>query len=303
MLRNSVISALMILLLIAAPALDASELYQWTDEDGVTHFATSLDDVPEKYRDQIRVLGFDQEAQTTPSHDTETDGESTSESPTSGNAQPDEEQDSDLKRFEIPFQAFEGSARRVIISVTFNDRVTAQMALDTGAPGMVISFDLAERLGLFSEHSGTLVTQAGGIGGVQAAILTIVDSISVGDARAVFVPATVTEKLSTEFEGLIGMDFLTNYTISINSQDQVLVFQETPLKQDSRGGHDETWWRNTFSEFRSARDLWQERAEAYDSRSGSRSAEFVRFQAREAEKLLLRLDRFASDNGVPRHWR
>ena len=42
-------------------------------------------------------------------------------------------------RYEIPFEAYEGAAKRIIISVTFNDSVTAPMMLDTGAPGMLIS--------------------------------------------------------------------------------------------------------------------------------------------------------------------
>jgi hypothetical protein len=100
-------------------------------------------------------------------------------------------------RFEIPYQPSEGTARRVIIPVTFNGSVTSPMALDTGSPGMVISFELAERLGVFSRGKGALVTQAAGIGGAVPAILTIIDSIAVGGAQSSFVPTTVTFPVST----------------------------------------------------------------------------------------------------------
>jgi hypothetical protein len=40
-----------------------------------------------------------------------------------------------------------------------------------------------------------------------------------------------------------------------------------------------------------------------DGRTGSEVNALVRFQAREAERLLQRLDLFASDHAVPRHWR
>ncbi len=52
-----------------------------------------------------------------------------------------------LSPYVIPFIAYEGTARRIIISVTFNDSVTAPMVLDTGATGMLISSKLAKNLG------------------------------------------------------------------------------------------------------------------------------------------------------------
>lgn len=303
MLRILAISTLAILILCTVPSVDASELYQWTDENGVTHFADSLEDVPEKYRDQVKVLGFDQDPEPTARGETATDDRPADALPASANEPSTDGDGAQLNRFEVPYEAYEGSSSRIIISVTFNNRVTAPMLLDTGAPGMVIFLELAEKLGVFSGNSGTLFTEAAGIGGTQEAILTIVDSVSVGDARDVFVPATVTASVSDAFQGLIGMDFVTNYTISIDSEKQVLVFQETPPKQNSRGGHDEAWWRKTFREFRSASDYWTERARALDGRADTGSANFVRFQAREAQELLQRLDLFASDNAVPRHWR
>jgi hypothetical protein len=177
------------------------------------------------------------------------------------------------------------------------------MALDTGSPGMIISLGLAVKLGIFSRDSGTLLTEVGGIGGGALAILTIVDAVSVGGVRDTFVPTNVMVGLSEDFEGLIGMDFLANYTISIDSRKQVVVFQETSPQPGSRGGHDEGWWRKTFEDFRLVRDRWKERARPANRPSGTRAKAFVDFQAREAQRLLLRLDQYASDNAVPRHWR
>jgi len=51
-------------------------------------------------------------------------------------------------RHEIPYDPYEGSAQRVIINVTLNGRVSARLAVDTGAPKTIISFELAEQLGL-----------------------------------------------------------------------------------------------------------------------------------------------------------
>jgi hypothetical protein len=99
------------------------------------------------------------------------------------------------------------------------------------------------------------------------------------------------------------MDFLANYTISIDSRKQVVVFQETTPPPGFRGGHDEDWWRRTFEDFRAARDRWIDHARSANLRSGSPAATFVDFQVRESERLLQRLDLYASDNAVPQHWR
>ncbi|MDH4028965.1 MAG: retroviral-like aspartic protease family protein, partial [Nitrospirota bacterium] len=86
---------------------------------------------------------------------------------------------SPLKKYVIPFS---GGGRRIIIPVTFNRRVTASMLLDTGAPGMYISKELAGKLGLLDSSENNLWTMIGGIGGATPAIFTIIDSIQVGAA-------------------------------------------------------------------------------------------------------------------------
>lgn len=53
-----------------------------------------------------------------------------------------------LNSYEVPFEAYEGSAQRVIVSITFNDSVTVPMLIDTGAPGLLILPKLAKQLGV-----------------------------------------------------------------------------------------------------------------------------------------------------------
>ena len=287
-MRRVPLASILAIAVLCISGSASAEIYKWTDENGELHVATSLADVPERYRDQITRLKTDPPPATK--------GPSVSEQPALSVDEPE------LRRFEVPYK-HEGSTRRVIIPVRFNDAVTAPMAIDTGSPGMVISLELAVRLGVFSRDSGTLLTEIAGIGGGAAAILTIVDSVSVEGARDVFVPTTVMVGLSDKFAGLIGMDFLTNYMISIDSRKQVVVFQETPPLPAARGGHDEDWWRRTFTDFRLVRDHWKDRAKPANRPTGTKARAFVEFQAREAERLLLRLDLYASDNSVPRHWR
>jgi len=221
-----------------------------------------------------------------------------------------------LKQFRVPYKAFEGTAGRIIIPVTFNGGVTAPMALDTGAPGIIISFRVAERIGVLREGDARLVTMAGGIGGSQTAAMVILDSIAVGEARSEFVPVTVTQSISGAFEGLVGMDFIAGYRIEIDTREHTLILNELPPSAEAPGGHDEAWWRHQYAIFSGQRALWknvyavaQERV-ANNEVSAGGSAEglkqlmaYAESQNREAENLAGRLEQYAALLSVPLEWR
>ena len=297
--RSSFRALLLIVLSFSGLSVSSSDFYEWTDENGVKHFATSIDQVPAKYRDQVKPP----DARSTRPGKAAADATASPAAASGAARTPAAAPGGELERFEVPYRPSEGSAKRVILPVTFNDKVTAPIALDTGSPGMVISLQLAARLGLLTGDRAALVTQAAGIGGSVPAILTVVDSVSVGAARSSFVPTTVTQPLSDAFEGLIGMDFLSSYTVTIDPTRQVVVFEKHAADPNARGGHDEDWWRATFRDFRSARDRWQAHARSTAGKLAARDQAFVDFQVRESERLLRMLDVHASNQAVPRHWR
>jgi hypothetical protein len=215
-----------------------------------------------------------------------------------------------LKKIEVPYTAFEGTARRVIIPVQLNGTVTARMALDTGSPGMIIFDRLANRLGIFEKDDGKLLTYSAGIGGQTPSILTIVDSVQVGRAEDRFIPTAVTQSLTDAFDGLIGMDFMANYAIRIDTARRVVVFEELPDRQSMPGGHDEIWWRSNFRNFAVMRSQWQQFRESLNKvtmeRDPKKLDEIKRFadrQYREADRLFSKLNNYAATNSVPMHWR
>jgi hypothetical protein len=187
------------------------------------------------------------------------------------------------------------------------------MAIDTGAPGTVISESLAKKLGLFGGDQGRLLIKAGGIGGTTPAIRTIIDSIKVGGAYSRFVPTTVISKMSDSFEGLLGLDFVSNYNVTIDARRNVVVFEELPDDAEHPGGHDREWWSSLFREFGQYSAGWKAYRESLDkeirnsliSQGGeAREAKaFADHQYREAEKLLDKLNRYATEHAVPMHWR
>jgi len=298
--------AVVFMLFLCAPGYSGG-YYKWTDEEGNIHISDSLGNVPEKYRNQIERKTYENESPPP--------AERSSEGVPSSSVQHAAEkgEEKQPQRYEVPYVPNEKSARRVIIKVVFNGSVTAPMAIDTGAPGTVISVSLAEKLGLFDEGQGRLLIRAGGIGGSAPAVRSIIDTIQVGGAKIEFVPTTIIAPMSDAFDGLLGLDFVSNYSVTIDSKRKVVVFEELPRDPDHPGGHDREWWTSLFKEFADSRATWKAYSETLDKRirESMRSIEnadsdrkaFADGQYREAEKLFDKLDRYAVENSVPMHWK
>lgn len=289
----------------------AQSFYKWEDETGEVHYADTPAGVPLKYRNQVKEGQFKKR----PEQSAEGRGQTTAPDEASATGAAPGGAERKLKRYEIPYTPYEGSARRIIIPVRFNNSVTANMALDTGAPGLVISFQLAEKLGLFDKDEGLLFTQAGGIGGSAPAMRTVIESLQVGDAKDTFIPATVTQKLTSAFEGLVGMDFMSNFSVTIDTRGRKLVLEEMPPSSARPGGHDEEWWRINFHEFAALRSQWrkfadqmaeQERDRTIPNASSDDIKKWKTFSEKqyvEADKLFTKLDRHAANCSVPMNWR
>ena len=294
----------------------AEQYYKWVDEGGNLHVSDTLDAVPQKYRNQVDRRRFDSD---------ETRSEpvpSPAQSPvkpaakirnTKRSAAATEAEKNEPKRYEVPYKPFEGSARRVIITVLFNGSVNAPMAIDTGAPSTMISEALAEKLGLFDKDHGRLFVHARGLGGETLAVRSIIDTMQVGDAKSIFVPTTITESLSDAFDGLLGLDFVSNYSVTIDAKRKVVIFEELPVDPEHPGGHDKEWWSALFKEFASYRSGWKEYNESLklkirDSMISPKDdliawQRFAEYQYHEADKLFDKLNRYAREHSVPMHWK
>src|SRR5262249_16672948 len=128
-------------------------------------------------------------------------------------------------------------------------------------PTTIISGALAERLGLMSETSAGVWTRASGIGGSIPAIRTIIDTIRVGDIEQQFFTTTIVPRLSTAFEGLIGMDFLSLFVMHIDPAHRLLILEDVPPRSVLYGQRSEQWWRSNYRELASLRRGWHDYAE------------------------------------------
>lgn len=296
--------------LCISPLALADDLYKWTDDSGTVNFSDSLANVPQKYRNQIerREIKKQEPAPSRPMPKGEARPDA-GPAPTAGN------NEVDPKKSAVPYMAQEGTARRVIVQVRFNDKVSAPMLLDTGATGVTISMELAEKLGLLDNGESRLFVKIGGIGGTQKAIRTILSSVQVGEFKEEFIPAKITQRFSPAFEGLIGMDFMGNYSFSINTKKRLVEIEEDPARNSLPAGRDQDWWHNHFQELNYYRDGWKDTIALFEKKISELSMypdkvqelkgykTYSESQYREAENLLTRLNRFAIDNHVPTHWR
>lgn len=109
----------------------------------------------------------------------------------------------------------------IIVPVTLNQTVDTHMALDTGATRTVLSPLTAERLGLNRSGTRAIVETANGMVAVATAHL---DSAKVGDAEVENLLVVVHNFTSNpRLGGLLGLDFLRHFNVSLDSKKQVLV--------------------------------------------------------------------------------
>ncbi len=221
------------------------------------------------------------------------------------NYQSNKRAEQELKRYAIRYA---GVARRIIIPVTFNNRLTVPMLLDTGAPGMHISIRLASELGILDNDDSKLWITAGGIGGRTPAIFTVIDSIQVGEMEDNFIPTVISKSIFTGFEGLIGMDFMGNYSMRVDTMNRLVIFEELPQSASMPAGHNEMWWRSTFHNFKFMKTKWRKYKDEVSGLSvytgnQKKMKMFVEDQYDKADDLFNRLNGYASQNSVPLEWR
>lgn len=294
------------LCLLLTPTASA-KIYRWVDEKGQLHFSDSEQNVPEHIRDKTKEYKPD------PTGLTITDAPATPASSIREDISVDTSPAALAGTISIPYTAKEGTANRVIVDINFNDSITVPILVDTGSPGLVLSNSLANRLGLFDRDGSQLMVLISGIGGSQTAARTIVDKISFASINEEFIPAHIVPDMSDAYAGLIGMDILSNYTLTIDSANQRLLANAIPTVKKLPGGHNRSWWQRNFREFGYYTEFWEAQAKLL-GKSGSpysrlvpselkRLKSFMAHQQSEAQDLYNRLERYARWKSVPRHWR
>lgn len=135
-----------------------------------------------------------------------------------------EEMETDFTQYEIDYNRY-GST--IFVEAMLNDLIKVNFVVDTGASVVVISREIADKLNLGHEveRSSFEVTLADG-SKVRASPV-LLKKVKVGDATLEDVPAAVIEKKGiSEEDGLLGMSFLKNFLVRINTKENKLILEE-----------------------------------------------------------------------------
>lgn len=177
-------------------AVSAAEYFRWVDEKGVTHITDNLHNVPPQHRGRVSRVA-------------------TPESPrvieAPAKAPP--------RKASIPI---EKHGQVVVIQAMLNNKRSAKFVVDTGASYTLISNALARELSIdVGSESKTLPFQTAN--GLINAPVTSLESISVGGMEIRDLPTAVHDAIpDPQVAGLLGLNFLSNFKMDIDTQKGVI---------------------------------------------------------------------------------
>jgi len=108
----------------------------------------------------------------------------------------------------------------VIVPVTFNGALTANLVLDTGATVTVVSRRIASNLALRTLGA----SKVGTVGGVITVPLARLGSLKVGEAEVHDLVVSIHDfSADPRIEGLLGLDFLKHFHVSLDARRRLLI--------------------------------------------------------------------------------
>jgi clan AA aspartic protease (TIGR02281 family) len=186
--------AILCLLLHATPSF-AAEYYRWVDANGVVHFTDTLHNIPEKQRDsatRMRVRESPRSAETAPPP---------------------------AVKASVPI---EKHGQVVVIEATLNKKRAAKFVVDTGSSYTMISSALARELEIDLTRDPRRMPFQTANGIIQAP-LTNLESVTVGGMEIKNLTAAVHDAVpDPQVVGLLGLNFLSNFRMDIDTQQGVL---------------------------------------------------------------------------------
>jgi len=174
-----------------------SAIYRWTDASGEVHFTQGVDSVPQTYRPRAVLIGHDRPSEPT---------SIPSVNPARRSAQ-------------VSFTP----GQPIMVTARINDAGSAELMLDTGAARTVINPLVLSRLGVSYANVGRAALK-GVTGGPELVDAVTLDSIEIDGARhgPLLVISHDTGFGPQRGDGLLGRDYLDNFTITIDNNAGVL---------------------------------------------------------------------------------
>ena len=174
------------------------EMYRWTDAAGIVHFTNNINEIPEQFRSSASLIRRAERA-------------------TSPIAPPAPDKAS------IQFQR---RGDLMVVKGLLNGSVAVNFVVDTGASYTTISHATANALKLDLGANPTMLSFNTANGMIQAPLATV-RSMEVGGMELKEVTVAVHDVFpDTEVAGLLGLNFLSNFRLDIDSQSGLLNLQK-----------------------------------------------------------------------------
>jgi clan AA aspartic protease (TIGR02281 family) len=183
-------------LFIGSHWLIAADYYRWVDQNGVVHLTDNLHNIPETQRGKAGRI----------------------ESNESPRSQPPPVAPPPSKA-SIPF---EKQGQVVIVEATLNKKTAVKFVVDTGASYTMISSAVAKELDIDTEQNRKTAPFQTANGIIQAPLVNL-ESIAVGGIEILNLTAAVHDAIpDAKVAGLLGLNFLSNFRMDIDTQKGVL---------------------------------------------------------------------------------
>jgi hypothetical protein len=198
-------------LMLLLPRAVSAEIFKYTDDRGNNHYVEGLDSVPEQYRARAVPLGMTNRTLTEPPPP----GSTIDKAPASGK-EPSPGTPVDKGGATIRY----APGRPIMVNALVNGSTSAQLLLDTGADKTMINPRVLVAAGapLSRPVGSAMVT---GVAGSQQMQFVRIESLEV--AGAVVGGLTVAaHQIEGAGDGLLGRDFLDNFSVTIDSTKGVV---------------------------------------------------------------------------------
>jgi hypothetical protein len=184
-----------VLFLVLFSGLALADIYYWVDDQGIQHYTTRLDSIPEPYRSKAIPLPL----------------------PTSPPVPPEiTPRPSPEGLTKIPFTP--GSP--VLVSAKINGAGPITLILDTGADRTMVAPSALSKLGISFENALRGVVR--GITGASYAEAVWVSSVEIEEAKVGPLLIVAHDAGLKGADGLLGRDFLANFNVTIDSKERVV---------------------------------------------------------------------------------
>lgn len=223
---------------LLSPDPARADIYRYVDDEGKHHLVSDPSQIPQRFRSGAkRTAG------------------APSEPAVGAKDAPEGAAPPATRRIVLP--SVQPGGDHVILEAMLNGSVRQRMIVDTGASMTVIPLATAGRLGLSLRPPYTSIA-------IQTAsgteVFPVVRLRSVGAGSAVVEDMPVVLNPHMKGMGLLGVDFLSTFNYSFNSDSNALTLETRDLspREGFYGGRPEAWWRKKFDDLQgTVKDLRQ----------------------------------------------